>query len=711
MPDIPQIDPFANDTVTNVMQITSYDPVEENGGLQDVDKFLLARYADGTGEYFNVSWATINAVINLKATAIQNNFGEKYGIVKVSSEGVVSDLRNIEQIDLPAIDISKITGLQDELDSKVNISFADSTQGYVLSKVENLYNDIDNEVTINYTFLDVSGEKEPKVESTVLVSTDGSINIQENPRGINLTVNPDNAQVQADYTQTDDTKPDYIKNKPNLKPVATSGSYNDLTEKPDFVSGDEVLLQIEKAENNNTYTFTSTGAAHWSKIIGDLTSQTDLMEKFATYYTAQQVDQIIADLNTSILKIKGYISNTDPTTLFDDKIIDGTLWLQSSEVGSPTALAFTCKSYVESSNTWDDVYYTANDFDLWININGTENAWFLLGQVWEKLDFNVDMSKYYTKDETNNLLSQKQNNITGTAGNVVLITDTPGVIGQAKLADVAFSGSFADLSNKPATQVQSDWTQTDDTQVDYIKNKPRAIDLQADWNETNTQSYSYIQNKPEIPQPVQSDWTTLETSSLAYIRHKPNYIYMGAESEYFVDSSQFNGSKKSFDITINEEASFLDSIKLYYNGMRLVKNEDFTVAFKTTSVQLTNAQHYDSMIVELTNTTSSTIQRWGAWSVVTDQFTMTYDNASGSLMIEYLSDETAYLITNFKVQEKQYVISNEFTVTSTTGSVPSIFAENTGLSLNLTFAPNLSTDVLMYTISPIQLISENNSQN
>ena len=49
MPDIPQIDPFANDTVTNVMQITSYDPVEENGGLKDVDKFLLARYADGTG--------------------------------------------------------------------------------------------------------------------------------------------------------------------------------------------------------------------------------------------------------------------------------------------------------------------------------------------------------------------------------------------------------------------------------------------------------------------------------------------------------------------------------------------------------------------------------------------------------------------------------------------------------------------------------------
>lgn len=40
------------------------------------------------------------------------------------------------------------------------------------------------------------------------------------------------AQVQSDYTQADNTKPDYIKNKPALKTVATSGSYNDLTDKP-----------------------------------------------------------------------------------------------------------------------------------------------------------------------------------------------------------------------------------------------------------------------------------------------------------------------------------------------------------------------------------------------------------------------------------------------------------------------------------------------
>lgn len=38
--------------------------------------------------------------------------------------------------------------------------------------------------------------------------------------------------VQPDWNQADNTKQDYIKNKPNLADVATSGSYNDLNDTP-----------------------------------------------------------------------------------------------------------------------------------------------------------------------------------------------------------------------------------------------------------------------------------------------------------------------------------------------------------------------------------------------------------------------------------------------------------------------------------------------
>lgn len=40
------------------------------------------------------------------------------------------------------------------------------------------------------------------------------------------------------------------------------------------------------------------------------------------------------------------------------------------------------------------------------------------------------------------------------------------------LAQVALSGSYNDLVNKPTAQIQSDWTQSDNTSKDFIKNKP-----------------------------------------------------------------------------------------------------------------------------------------------------------------------------------------------------------------------------------------------
>lgn len=45
------------------------------------------------------------------------------------------------------------------------------------------------------------------------------------------------------------------------------------------------------------------------------------------------------------------------------------------------------------------------------------------------------------------------------------------VVAKDELAEVAFSGSYNDLTDVPE-QVQSDWNQTDATQPDYIKNKP-----------------------------------------------------------------------------------------------------------------------------------------------------------------------------------------------------------------------------------------------
>lgn len=66
----------------------------------------------------------------------------------------------------------------------------------------------------------------------------------------------------------------------------------------------------------------------------------------------------------------------------------------------------------------------------------------------------------------------------------------------------SFSGNYNDLSNKPtipAAQVNSDWNAS--SGVAQILNKPTipAAQIQSDWSQTNTSAVDYIKNKPTIP--------------------------------------------------------------------------------------------------------------------------------------------------------------------------------------------------------------------
>ena len=193
---------------------------------------------------------------------------------------------------------------------------------------------------------------------------------------------------------------------------------------------------------------------------GGLTSQSeihDLAEQIAEivpevigdeYYTAEQVDEKIAEIPTF-----------DPTNYYDKtqlytKTETNGLLSQKANTSSLSAVAFS-GSYTDLSNK----------------------------------PTIPDVSNYYTKSETynqtevNNLLSTK--------------ADT------SSLSTVATTGDYDDLLNKPtipAAQVQSDWSQSDNTQVDYIKNKPTipAAQIQSDWSQSDNTQVDYIKNKPTV---------------------------------------------------------------------------------------------------------------------------------------------------------------------------------------------------------------------
>ena len=72
----------------------------------------------------------------------------------------------------------------------------------------------------------------------------------------------------------------------------------------------------------------------------------------------------------------------------------------------------------------------------------------------------------------------------------------------ADLATVATTGDYDDLIDKPtipAAQIQSDWTQADNTKLDYIKNKPTipSAQVNSDWDALS--GVAQILNKPTIP--------------------------------------------------------------------------------------------------------------------------------------------------------------------------------------------------------------------
>ena len=99
--------------------------------------------------------------------------------------------------------------------------------------------------------------------------------------------------------------------------------------------------------------------------------------------------------------------------------------------------------------------YTKSQVDTALNLKADKSTTYTKTQVDSALALKADAATTYTKTQVDNALALKAN--------------------IADLATVATTGDYDDLINKPtipAAQVQSDWSQADNTKVDYIKNKP-----------------------------------------------------------------------------------------------------------------------------------------------------------------------------------------------------------------------------------------------
>lgn len=668
--------------------ITDYSIIDQ---LEAQDYTLMARPA--TNEYFSVPWSMIQDKIDLKADIVANEFGNMFGMAMVNDQGIVTDLKRLEATDIPNLEMSQVNGLLDALDTKANKAFANDTDGYVLGSFSFEFSE-EGSLILVATYVSPDG-KLTKEETKQFDSAEGGISFSKNVEtgNIDITVDPTKFQKQADWTQNDDTKIDYIKNKPLLHKVATSGDYYDLLNQLVIASGDTLTLSIDWNEELNKYTFTVPHLATWGQIEGQLDDQDDLKRKFSQYYSISQIDAMLAEINAGLFKVKGYISLEQPEAIPPKELEDGTCWVESDMEGEPEGSTFNCKRYVKETNTWVDSAYTASDFDIWINNNGNENTYFWLGNRWEQLDFHVDLTLYYTKDEINGFLNTKQDKLEGTAGTVVTYTDTKGVLTETKLHPVATSGSYNDLIDKPI-QEQADWAETDDTKVTFIQNKPSNYDFQADWEEADFESKSFIRNKPSIPDPqIQSDWGQDDENEVDFIKNKPSLDFSLEKHEVRINGALFDGVRTEFAI-VQGIVSTKQVIDLYWNGVKLVAPDDYTLGYGSkTAVVFSAGSYYSNILVDISNLDKSTITDA---SISTKGWTIYFDSETSSIYIELGDGTEQYLMKNGSIIMSEYSLTGGFTIDSIEGVPARIFYTISGEVVSLTLAPDPG-DSMVYT--------------
>ena len=341
---------------------------------------------------------------------------------------------------------------------------------------------------------------------------------------ISATADP---QEQADWAQNDSTAVDYIKNKPQ-----------NLVQDPNYVHTDNNFTTAEK----NKLSGIEAGAeanvqADWAQANSSADDFIKNKPDLSVYATQQ-------DLTTGLSGKQDTLTPGNNITITNN-VISATVdpqvqadWAQSDSSAvdfiknKPVNLVQDA-DYVHTDNNFTDADKTKLDS---VESGAEANVQADWSQANSSADDFIknkpDLSVYATKQEVTDGLAGKQDTLT--AGSNITITNNV-------------------ISASAAPQEQADWTQSDSSAVDYIKNKPQNLvqdasyvhtdnnfttaeknklagieagaeaNVQADWNQSDSTADDYIKNKPAIPAAqVQSDWDEADTTDPAYIKNKPS---------------------------------------------------------------------------------------------------------------------------------------------------------------------------------------------
>lgn len=370
-------------------------------------------------------------------------------------------------------------------------------------------------------------------------------------------------QVQADWTEADSAAVDYIKNKPQnlVQDAAYVHTDNNFTttlkDKLDGIaSGAEVNVQADWDEVDSS-------ADSYIQNKPNLASKENVANKVQSIVGSSQTAQTDYP---SVYAVADFVNSSVATNtakfLGNFTLADLSLTYPSTDAQIETALdgyafspAPTNNDYVyveiqdpQTPGVTDVVKRFKFDGSNWLYEYSLNNSSFTAAEI-AAIDSGVTATKVgnydtHIADTTIHVTSTDKTTWNGkqdAISDLNTIRTGAGLgataVQPGDLATVATTGDYDDLLNKPtipAAQVQSDWTEADNTDPSYIQNKPTLATvatsgLYSDLSGTpslatvaTSGDYDDLINKPTIPAAqVQSDWTEADNTDPSYIQNKP----------------------------------------------------------------------------------------------------------------------------------------------------------------------------------------------
>ena len=334
--------------------------------------------------------------------------------------------------------------------------------------------------------------------------------------------------VQSDWNTVDETLDSYIWNKPDLSIFATRTELDGrLQGKQDkLTAGNNIVID---ANNVISATADPQVQADWA--------QTDTS---AVDYIKNKPANLVQDPN--------YVHTDNNYTNADKSKLGGIEAGAEANVQADwTETDTSSDAYIlhKPANLVQDADYhhTDNNFT-----DGDKNK---LSGIESGAEANVQ-SDWNQNDNTQDDYIKNKPDLS------VYATKTEVAADLAGKQDVLTAGSNISIVNNvisatAAPQEQADWAQTDNTQVDYIKNKPQNLVQDADYTHTDNNftdadktKLTGIESGAEAN--VQSDWAQTDTSADDFIKNKP-------ASKPLVAGTNISITESASQVTISASAA------------------------------------------------------------------------------------------------------------------------------------------------------------